>query len=172
MSVLTTIISVDSHANVHESTAEFFLISSSADEPNYAGLGLGKINERGDGNSTLLSTPTDFRDTRGLLVTADNTIKEIESVLDEALINLFVVHVADFKDGRVFSLVRQLRQLREHAEIIIAGEFGLDQASYFYKSGANAFAVRPELVTTLKTTLHDLKTAHAGTTADALPMFR
>ncbi|AKG19781.1 hypothetical protein AAX09_05495 [Moraxella bovoculi] len=120
----------------------------------------------------MLSTPTDFRDTRGLLVTADNTIKEIESVLDEALINLFVVYVADFKDGRVFSLVRQLRQLREHAEIIIAGEFGLDQASYFYKSGANAFAVRPELVTTLKTTLHDLKTAHAGTASDALPMFR
>ncbi|MDO4441190.1 MAG: DUF934 domain-containing protein [Moraxella sp.] len=166
------IISLDSEANTHESVGEFFLISSADEAPSYASFDIGVIKERAHGSSTLLSTPSDFHGTRGLLLTADNTIDEIKDVLDEALINLFVVHVSDFKDGRVFSLVRQLRQLSEQAEIVIAGEFGLDQAAYFHKSGANAFAVAPERVDTLKNTLDDLKTAHAGTSASALPMFR
>lgn len=166
------IISLDSKANIHESVGEFFLISSADEAPAYAGFDIGIIKERAYGDSTLLSTPNDFHETRGLLLTADNAIDEVKEVLEEALVNLFVVYVSDFKDGRVFSLVRQLRQLSEQAEIVIAGEFGLDQAAYFYKSGANAFAVASERISTLKNTLNDLKTAHAGISAGALPMFR
>ncbi|OOR90694.1 hypothetical protein B0181_04550 [Moraxella caviae] len=166
------IITVDSGANLHQSQSEFFLISSSDEAPALAGFELGQIRERGEGNSTLLSTPDDFHDTRGVLLTADSTIEDVENITDQALVNLFVIHVANFVDGRVFSLVRQIRALRAHAEILIAGEFGLDQAAYFYKSGANGFIVHEPKIDTLKHTLADLKTAHQGTSAAALPMFR
>ncbi|WFF39383.1 DUF934 domain-containing protein [Moraxella nasibovis] len=168
----TQIISLDSDANLHESVGEFFLITSAEEAPEYAGFDIGVIKARSQGDSTLLSTPNDYHDTRGLLLTADSTVSEVQAVLDQALVNLFVIYVADFKDGRVFSLVRQLRKISEQAEIIIAGEFGVDQAAYFYKSGANGFAVSSDKVVTLKSTLDDLKTAHAGTSAGALPMFR
>lgn len=168
----TQIISLDSTATIHESVGEFFLITSAEEPPKYDGFDIITVKDRIHNDGILLSTPSDYHETHGLLLTADSTTEEVQSVLDTAPITVFVVYVADFKDGRVFSLVRQLNKLCEQAKIIIAGEFGLDQASYFYKSGANAFVVPVDKVATLKSTLSDLQTAHTGTSANALPMFR
>ncbi|WP_323842695.1 DUF934 domain-containing protein [Moraxella sp. Pampa] len=170
--MVTQVINIDGMANIYESAEDFFLITSLKDKPSeYLGFDMNALKAHDQGKGTSLSTPSDYHDASGLLLTANDTIETVKAVLNQTSIKLFVVYVLDFKDGRVFSLVRQLRQLDTQARIIVAGEFGLDQASYFYKSGADGFVVSPERITLLKSTLNDLKTAHAGTSANALPMF-
>ena len=49
-------------------------------------------------------------------------------------------------DGRIFSLIRHTRHQGFQGEIIVGGEFALDQANYFVKSGATAFwSMKPML---------------------------
>ncbi|MDO5650508.1 MAG: DUF934 domain-containing protein [Moraxella sp.] len=102
-----------------------------------------------------------------LLLTADDIGRHLEL----SHLNGIVIYITDFKDGRVFSLVRHIRQVSD-VNIIIAGEFGIDQAAYFYKSGANGFIIDDNQIETIKNTLNDLKTAHFGQSASSLPMFR
>ena len=52
-------------------------------------------------------------------------------------------------DGRIFSLIRHTRHQGFQGEIIVGGEFALDQANYFVKSGATAFLVDETNVETL-----------------------
>lgn len=107
-----------------------------------------------------------------LLLTADDSVACVQAVLDVANLKNVVMYVQDFKDGRVFSLIRQIRQINLQANIIIAGEYGLDQSSYFVKAGASGFLVSDDKIQTLKHTLGDLKTAQSPKSLQALPMFR
>lgn len=103
-------------------------------------------------------------------LTADTTPDEIESAVADAP-NSLLFNLADFKDGRVFSLIRHARHKGYTGEIIVAGEFALDQANYFVKSGADAFVVADEQVATLNKTLTDLATGYNGESVNRLPLF-
>ncbi len=107
-----------------------------------------------------------------LLLTADDSKDNIyaNSNLKQAK-NIFF-YVRDFKDGRVFSLIRQIRKINQSADILVGGEFGLDQASYYHSLGASGFVVDDDKVDILLHTLTDLKSAQQGISAHSLPMFR
>lgn len=107
-----------------------------------------------------------------LLLTADDNEDELSQILDIKRIQNILVYVKDFKDGRVFSLIRQIRKTNETADIIVSGKFGLDQSNYFVKSGANAFIVADDKIETLIRTLNDLSTAQSRQSVSSLPMFR
>ncbi|MDO4896465.1 MAG: DUF934 domain-containing protein [Moraxella sp.] len=117
-----------------------------------------------------LSTPQDAH----ALITADTTIDELNQYFPKYNdhINLLVIYVEDFKDGRTFSLIRCLRNLNYQKDIIIAGNYGLDQAGYYHKSGATGFLVQDKQLDTLLTTLNDLKSGHLGKSVNGLPMFQ
>ena len=71
-----------------------------------------------------------------------------------------------------FSLIRHTRHQGFQGEIIVGGEFALDQANYFVKSGATAFLVDETNVETLtKKTLQDLATGYDGKAVSHLPLF-
>lgn len=117
----------------------------------------------------------DYRDNHldyHVLLTVDDNENELAQVLDISLLKNILIYVKDFKDGRVFSLIRQIRKINNHAMIIVVGAFGLDQSSYFIKLGANGFIVNDDKVDTLILTLNDLKTAQSRLSVNALPMFR
>lgn len=101
---------------------------------------------------------------------ADTTPDEIEAIV-AALPKSLLFYLADFKDGRVFSLIRHARHKGYIGEIIVAGEFALDQANYFVKSGADAFVVADDQVATLSKTLTDLATGYNGESVNRLPLF-
>lgn len=105
---------------------------------------------------------------------ADSTPSDIDRWLKERGENLQAVlfNVADFKDGRIFSLIKHLRHQGYQSDIYVGGDFALDQANYFIKSGITGFIVADDKLTTLKQTLSDLQTGHLGSSANALPMFR
>lgn len=105
------------------------------------------------------------------LLSADATIDEIEQLSSgEAQTLAFLV--SDFRDGRTFSLVRHARHQGFGGEIVIIGDFALDQANYFVKSGVDAFIVPTDQVATLTNTLQDLASAYHGDVVSALPLFR
>ncbi len=103
-------------------------------------------------------------------LTADTTPDEIESAVADTPSSL-LFNLADFKDGRVFSLIRHARHKGFAGEITVTGEFALDQANYFVKSGATAFVVADEQVATLTKTLSDLATGYNGESVNRLPLF-
>lgn len=107
---------------------------------------------------------------QSVLLSADNHLSDLDNLPKS--VQTVIFYVADFKDGRVFSLVRHLKQTGFKGDIWIAGEFSLDQSGYFYKSGATGFIVQDNQLATLKNTLADLKTAHFGQSVNSLPMFR
>lgn len=125
-------------------------------------------------NGIIAILPKDFTDEQSdeyLLLTADDNEDELAEHLDIKKLTNILIYVKDFKDGRVFSLIRQIRQVNTSATIIVSGEFGLDQSSYFVKSGATGFVVDDDKVDTLKHTLSDLKSAYNGQSVRALPIF-
>ncbi|MCL1623467.1 DUF934 domain-containing protein [Moraxella sp. Tifton1] len=109
--------------------------------------------------------------TKNILLTADNTTDEIDELLKKP-IDKAVFFVKDFKDGRTFSLIRYLINKGFDKEIYLLGNYGLDQANYYLKSGATGFFVKDEQLDTLLKTLSDLKSGHFGQSAKALPMFQ
>ncbi|MDO4427174.1 MAG: DUF934 domain-containing protein [Moraxella sp.] len=106
-----------------------------------------------------------------LLLTADDTADELSAIIAKQPIANVVIYVADFKDGRVFSLVRGLRLAGFAQDILVAGKFGFDQASYFYKSGVSGFVIAEDKLELLSHTLGDLKTAYEGRSVKRLPLF-
>ena len=102
-------------------------------------------------------------------LTADTTPNDIESAIAHQ--NCLIFLVANFMDGRIFSLIRHTRHLGFQGEIIVGGEFALDQANYFVKSGATAFLVDETNVETLIKTLQDLATGYDGKAVSHLPLF-
>lgn len=155
----------------------FYLLGNTADEWAFDGFKSGADDDKGKGVYVALFNQETIDKTllahQAVLLTADNTPDDID-VLKPYFATLQAVYfyVADFKDGRVFSLVKHLRNQGFDADIYIAGEFGLDQANYFVKSGASGFIVNDDKIDTLKHTLKDLKSAHFGQSVSALPMFR
>ena len=62
---------------------------------------------------------------------------------DIAQLELVEVHVPYFKDGRAFSLVRQLRtRFRFNGEIRVSGHVLIDQIAFFIRVGADSFVLR------------------------------
>ncbi|MFB6349717.1 DUF934 domain-containing protein [Moraxella sp. ZJ142] len=118
-----------------------------------------------DAKSEVLASEYDLEQA----LTADSTPDDIETAIKADAPLLF--SVANFMDGRVFSLVRHARHKGFGGEIIIAGDFALDQANYFVKSGVDAFLVDAEQVPTLTKTLQDLATGYDGESVSRLPLF-
>lgn len=107
-----------------------------------------------------------------VILTADNSPNDIEKLVNDFGFYDIVFFVQDFKDGRTFSLIRHLRNLSFFGSIYLLGNYGLDQANYYLKSGATGFFVKDEQLDTLLKTLDDLKSGHFGQSAKALPMFQ
>ena len=109
--------------------------------------------------------------TNNILLTADNTPDEIDELVKKS-VEKSVFFVKDFKDGRTFSLIRYFRNKGFTGEIYLLGNYGLDQANYYLKSGATGFIVKDEQLETIVKTLNDLKSGHFGQSAKTLPMFQ
>nr|WP_315042660.1 DUF934 domain-containing protein [uncultured Moraxella sp.] len=134
-----------------------------------------------DDNTLVLNVLSDEIDdnANGLLLTADDSFAQVQTVLQthqsaNALPNI-VIYQKVFSDGRVFSLIRQLRKHGFDGNIFIAGNFGHDQTAYFSNAGVSAFVVADDdvaLAQIVLKTLNDLASAHHGTSANSLPMFR
>ncbi|MDO4450774.1 MAG: DUF934 domain-containing protein [Moraxella sp.] len=107
-----------------------------------------------------------------VILTADNSSNDIEKLVNDFGFYDIIFFVQDFKDGRTFSLIRYLRNLSFFGSIYLLGNYGLDQAGYYFKSGATGFFVKDEQLDTLLKTLDDLKSGHFGQSAKALPMFQ
>lgn len=106
-----------------------------------------------------------------VVLTADNLPNDIEKLVNAFELDDIVFFVQDFKDGRTFSLIRHLRNKGFDGDIYLLGNYGLDQAGYYHKSGATGFFVKDEQLDTILKTLQDLQSAHFGQSAKALPMF-
>lgn len=104
------------------------------------------------------------------ILNADSTTNQIADTLKNKP-EVLVFDVRDFRDGRVFSLVRHARHLGFDGEIYVQGSFALDQANYFVKSGVDAFLVEENCVPTLQKTLQDLASAYDGCLIGRLPLF-
>lgn len=105
-----------------------------------------------------------------LLLTADDEFDDIKPLLNH--IHHIVVYVTDFKDGRIFSLIRQIHQSDFESEIWVCGQYGSDQVAYLSKIGVSAFVADSDKLSIIQKTIHDLQTASDGVSVGALPMFR
>lgn len=113
-----------------------------------------------------------FGQSQTALFTADNSLDELEVFVNTHQGYDVVFFVADFKDGRTFSLVRHLKNMGFNGRIFVLGNYGLDQAGYYHKSGATGFFVQDGQLDTITKTLNDLKTGHFGNSVNKLPMFQ
>lgn len=105
-----------------------------------------------------------------LLLTADDEFDDIKALL--AHIHRIVIYVTDFKDGRIFSLIRQINQSKVESEIWVCGQYGVDQVAYLSKIGVSAFVADSDKLSVIQQTIDDLQTASDGVSVSALPMFR
>lgn len=105
-----------------------------------------------------------------LLLDADNQLNDIQALLNH--IHHCIVYVKDFKDGRIFSLIRQIHQSDHRTKIWICGQYSADQVAYLSKIGVSAFVADDDKLTTIQKTIDDLQTASHGASANELPMFR
>lgn len=80
----------------------------------------------------------------------------------------FYIH--DFKDGRVFSLINQLKTKYPHNSLI-CGHYSTEQVAYFYKLGVTYFIADTAKAQVIKHTIYDLSSSYNGQKADRLPMF-
>lgn len=176
------IVYVDKNKNLEPKPAQFYYqlaegVTAEAFSVAFEGFSVRVDSEEED--AIVLKRPEDFGDEStfsptapvSLLLTADSTVDELCAIIAKQPIANAVVYVADFKDGRVFSLVRGLRLAGFAQDILIAGKFGFDQASYFYKSGASGFVIAEEKFELLSHTLGDLKSAYEGRSVSRLPLF-
>lgn len=111
-------------------------------------------------------------ETGDIILMADNSLDELDNFLLSKEIDRAVFFVKDFKDGRTFSLIRYLRNKGFDKEIYVLGNYGLDQANYYIKSGATGFFIKEEQLETLLKTLEDLKSGHFGNSVNQLPIFQ
>ncbi|WP_227429506.1 DUF934 domain-containing protein [Psychrobacter sp. I-STPA6b] len=88
-------------------------------------------------------------------------------------IELVVIYVPAFADGRGFSLAKHLRQIGYQGEIRMAGAFGRDQIAYLRRSGVDSFVIaEQDMSDDIAQSFNDLASAYAGTQVSKLPMFR
>lgn len=104
------------------------------------------------------------------VLTADSSLKDLDLALQIGS-DALCFFVADFRDGRSFSLIKHLRHLGFGGEIWVMGDFALDQANYFVKSGVDAFLIPKDQELILQKTLKDLASAYDGNLVAALPLF-
>lgn len=157
-----------------QQTANLSLLTNKSDELSENPIMQFMANEQNDNtiNLVLFDEFNEFiSQTKSVLFTADNTPDEIDELVQKPIESL-VFFVKDFKDGRTFSLIRYLRNKGFDKEIYVLGNYGLDQANYYLKSGASGFFVKEEQLDTLLKTLEDLKSGHFGQSVAGLPMFQ
>lgn len=157
---------------------QVFLIGNLDNTEPFSNLGIPIHNPDAqyDDYALYLATLSDFArySCSNVLITPDSTLEELTDFFKNNIDHVInaVIFVFDFKDGRTFSLIRHIRHLGYTDNIIVAGNYGLDQAAYYYKSGASGFLVQEHQLDTIKKTLDDLKSGHLGISAHSLPMFQ
>lgn len=116
------------------------------------------------------STDTDTTTLDTLLARAANTDSNLPA---EVSVDLVLIYMPSFMDGRGFSLAKHLRQQGYGGEIRLAGEFGRDQLVYARRCGIDSFVFADaQQASKAMASLSDLAHAHQGDAASTLPMFR
>lgn len=88
-------------------------------------------------------------------------------------LQLIVINVPLFANGRAFSLAEHLRLQGFTGDIRLTGHFGRDQLAYYQRSGVSSYVVTDEelKIDGFFDAFNALKSASAGKSVSSLPMF-
>lgn len=78
----------------------------------------------------------------GIQLNGDDDIGDLATWLPQ--LSLIAIEFPVFRDGRGFSLARQIRRLGYQGELRAVGHFGRDQLGYLERCGFNAFDLAEE----------------------------
>lgn len=88
-------------------------------------------------------------------------------------LDLIVLYMPAFADGRSFSQAKYLRLQGYTGEIRVAGAYGRDQIAYLLRSGVDSFSISDdELSDDITTAFLALPSAYSGNDVNALPLFK
>lgn len=91
-------------------------------------------------------------------------------------LDLLLLYVPAFADGRHFSLIQYMRQNNFQGEVRLSGDFGVDQLAYAQHIGVNSYLINDNyddenLLNHLNTTFKHLSSAYSGQNVNHLPIF-
>lgn len=119
-------------------------------------------------NRELLSTRSGRL---GLQVNGDDDLKSLYA--EQANVALIAIEFPIFRDGRGFSIARQLVRTGFAGEIRAVGDVARDRLAYMQSSGFNAFLIPEDRFSEEDlNAFTEVSVNYQGTTADPRPIFR
>lgn len=110
-------------------------------------------------------------DRLGVQITGEQAAADLQPWL--AQLSLIAIEFPMFRDGRGYSLARQLRRLGYSRELRAVGDIGRDQLGYLERCGFNAFALadekyKPEMLSAFT----EISVRYQGAADDPRPIYR
>lgn len=121
---------------------------------------------------TLLQQAADVRPERlGVQINGEQAADDLQPWL--AQLSLIAIEFPLFRDGRGYSLARQIRRLGYAGELRAVGDIGRDQLGYLERCGFNAFALadekyKPEMLSAFT----EISVRYQGAADDPRPIYR
>lgn len=107
----------------------------------------------------------------GLFLESDVEISEVLPWLPKA--RLIAINFTTFRDGRGFSLARQIRRLGYAGELRAVGYFARDQLAYLERCGFNAFDISgAQEADELIKAFTEITVRYQGSADDPRPLYR
>ena len=104
-------------------------------------------------------------------VTGDDDLASLYAIADS--FPLIAIEFPVFRDGRGFSIARQLVRVGYKGEIRATGDVARDRLAYMQSSGFNAFLIPEQRFSSDDlTAFSEISVNYQGTTADPRPIFR
>lgn len=107
----------------------------------------------------------------GVQINGDHSVAQLQPWLDR--VTLIAVEFPVFRDGRGYSLARQIRRLGYEGELRAVGNVGRDQLGYMERCGFNAFSLADDRYSpdTLKA-FSEISVRYQGAADDPRPVYR
>lgn len=107
----------------------------------------------------------------GVQINGDDDISDLAKWLPQ--LTLIAIEFPVFRDGRGFSLARQIRRLGYQGELRAVGHFGRDQLGYLQRCGFNAFDFNGDIPTEeLVQAFDEISFHYQGAADDPRPIYR
>ena len=107
----------------------------------------------------------------GVQLNGDDDISDLAKWLPQ--LSLIAIEFPVFRDGRGFSLARQIRRLGYQGELRAVGHFGRDQLGYLVRCGFNAFDLIDEKYSEdLLKSFDEISCHYQGSADDPRPIYR
>jgi uncharacterized protein (DUF934 family) len=104
-------------------------------------------------------------------VTGDDDLASLYAIADR--FPLIAIEFPVFRDGRGFSIARQLVRVGYTGEIRATGDVARDRLAYMQSSGFNAFLIPEQRFSSADlTAFSEISVNYQGTTEDPRPIFR